>query len=194
MDRSTEELLEVVQLVGRASTDLHGLTSAQEIAKAVTETFRSSRRFNAHVMMVDDGDETLRFVATSFVPTLVKLGEIIAGVSMSSFRVRLEKSPLLTRVIHEGETLLVSTTDALGQFLPSQIVLRVLKRLRYEGTHDILTPLHCRGRIVGILSVTAPDLAELFVPSMKNLAHLMSAALDYAVSQEERRRSDHRYQ
>ncbi len=194
MDRSTEELLEVIQLSERISTDLHDLSEEQEIIETVTGAFRLSKRFHAHVMMADEARKRLKFVATSFAPTLVKLGETIAGVSMRTFEVDPTEAQPLGRVYLDGETLLISTIDALQAFLPSRVVPTILKRLKYEGTRDILTPLYRNGRVSGILSITAPGLAEPFIPSMKNLAHHISAALAFADSHSERQRAERRYQ
>ena len=163
----------------------------REIIETVTGAFRVSKRFHAHVMMAD-GDR-LKVVSTSFPQTLVKLGETIAGVSMKTFRIDPEPAGLLDRVFHGGETILVATRESLQELLPSRVVSLILKRLRYEGTRDVVTPLYRRGQIVGVLSITAPGLAELFVPSMRNLARHISAALDFAESQQQRRRAERRY-
>ena len=193
VDRLTEELLEIIRLTERISSHIHELESEGEIIEAVTTAFRSSKRFHAHVMMADDAGTRLRFVSTSFPPALVKLGETIAGVSMETFEIDPDRIPSFGRVFRDGETLLIWTLDALGEFLPSKIVSLVLKRMRYEGTRDVLTPLHRDGRIAGILSVTAPGLAEPFFPSMMNLARHIGSALDAAATRTARLRAERQY-
>jgi len=131
-------------------------------------------------------------VATSFAPAIVKLGETIAGVRLETFRIDLAESRLLRAVI-EGQTLQATTREALQDFLPSPIVPAILGRLHYEGTLDILTPIRRRGEVVGILSVTSPHLAAAFVPSVKNLAAHVSAALDFAAETKKRAAAENRY-
>ena len=180
MDQSTEELLEIIRFTEIVSAELHGLSSAQEIFRTVTDLFRKSKHFNAHIILLDEDQEDLRFVSTSFAPRIVSLGERIAGVSMDAFRIPLDRAPLFSRVVLNDEAIRVDTMAALEELLPSSVVPAILRRIRYEGTGDILTPLHRGGRTIGIFSFTAPGLAEHFIPSLRNLAHHIGAALDVA--------------
>jgi len=134
MDRSTEELLELIRLTEQASVDIHGLKTEAEILRTVAGPFRKSKHFNAHVIALDENSGELRFVATSFPAAIVKLGEAIAGVSIDTFRIPVGRSALLGRVLREEKTIQVSTTKALADFLPSDVVPRILRRLHYEGT------------------------------------------------------------
>ena len=192
-DRSTEELLELIRLTEQVSADIHGTASEGAVLQTVVRAFRDSKRFNAHVMLLDPEDGTLRFAATSFPPTIVRLGETIAGLSMETFRIDPARTSLVARVLHGGETIQVSTAEALADFLPSATVGTVLRRLRYEGTEDILTPLRANGRPTGILSVTAPGLADHFIPSLKSFAHHISAAFELAKALRESERAHQQY-
>ena len=194
MERSMEELLELIRLAERISADIHRLEGEREILQTVVGAFRASKRFNAHILIQDDDHDVLKFAATSFSPVIVKLGETIAGLSMDTVRIDLDETQLLARVFRGGETIRILTTEALEDFLPSTIVPAILRRLRYEGTEDILTPLHRDGQPAGILSVTAPGLAEHFIPSLKNLAHHIGTALDLAQALKERSVAERQYQ
>jgi len=180
MDRSTEELLELIRLSERISADIHGLRDRTDILKTVIGMFRKSRRFHAHIIMIDEESGDLRVAATSFPQALVKLGETIAGVSMATFRIHLDEAPLMARVLRTNDTVQASTAESLTDLLPSTISKKVLQRLNYEGTIDILTPLRSNGQPLGILSVTAPGLAEHFIPSLKNLAHHIATSFELA--------------
>ena len=194
MDRSMEELLRIIRLTESVSAKLHGLTARQSIIQTVIEQFRASKLLHAHIMMMDADGETLRFAASSFAPRVIKLGELVAGVTLDSFRISLDQSALLSRVIRDDETIQISTTTVLEELLPSGVVPAILRRIRYEGTDDVLTPLQQSGQTVGILSVTSPQLAEHFIPSLKNLAHHIGAAFDVAQAHEERLRAQRQYQ
>lgn len=193
MDRGTEELLDLIRLTERVSAEIHGILDEEAILQTVADTFRSSRRFHAHIIMLDGTTGILRVAATSFRQTLVKLGETLSGVSMKTFRVELAHAPLMARVLQGRETIQVSTAESLADLLPSKIARRVLKHLDYEGTTDVLTPLHINGRPLGILSVTAPGLAKYFIPSLKNLAHHVSASLELAAAVRDSESAHQRY-
>ena len=193
MDPSLQELLELIRLTERVSADIHGLRDKAGILKTVVDAFRGSKRFHAHIMMLDEERGELGVAATSFSPAIVKLGEKIAGVSMATFRLDPGQAPLMVRVLHDRETIQIPTMDSLADLLPAGIAKRVLQRLNYEGTVDILTPLHVNGRPTGLLSVTAPGLAEHFIPSLKNLAHHISSSLELADAIRETEAAHRRY-
>jgi len=179
MDRGTEELLELIRLTERISADIHGLRDKADVLQTVVDTFRNaSGHFQTHIFLLDDEIGKLRVAATSFRQRLVRLGETIAGVSMKTFHVDPDTSPLLARVLREGVTVRVPTTQSLADLIPSRTAKNVLRAMHYGSTEDILTPLHVRGRPLGILSVTAPGLAEHFIPSLKALARHIGSAFE----------------
>jgi len=193
VNEETLELLSFIRLIGDISADLHGAESNAAVFEAVTRGFRGSKGLSVHIMCYDERNDDLRFVGTSFAPAIVKLGELIAGVSIDSYRFGLDDAPLMSRVVRDEETLLVSTMDALSGIVPKAIVPTILQRLGYEGTEDILTPLYSRGRVVGVLSITAPQLAEYFAPSARSLAHHIGAALDVVALRESQRETEQQY-
>ena len=193
MDHSLDELLALIHLTEDISARLRGVTSEDEIIDTVVGSFRRSHRFRAHLIMQNEHGDELRFVGTSFPSSLVRLGEVVAGVSIDTFRIDPEKSPLLRRVWKDGLTVRASTTEALADFLPSPIVPKILRRMGYEGTYDFLTPLHRGTNIVGVLSVTAPDLADHFIPSLQSLAHHIGASLDFVNTRQALFHTEHRY-
>ena len=180
MNRNTRELLELIRLTETITADIHGLRDKESILRTVVDAFRKSKRLNAHIIMLDEENGNLRVAATSFSRTVVRLGEKISGISMETYRIHPDRAPLMARVLRNRETIQVSTTESLADLLPPKIAKRVLKALNYERTMDILTPLHLDGQPQGILSVTAPGLAEYFIPSLKNLAHHISSSFELA--------------
>jgi signal transduction histidine kinase len=60
--------------------------------------------------------------------------------------------------------------------------------LSYEKRPGILTPLKRHGKVIGILVVDSVALSEYFVPTVKNLSHHISAALELAFEQTERKK------
>ncbi len=193
MERGIEELLELIRLTERVSVDIRGLTNRMEILDTVVRPFRDSKHFQIHILMLDDQTGALRIAATSFSKALVKLGEMIAGISMETFRVDLAKAPLMARVLRNNETIQVSTTESLTDLLQSESTSKILQSLNYEGTMDVLTGLYSNGEPLGILSVTAPGLAEHFIPSLKTLAQHISASFELAEAIEASERARQRY-
>ena len=73
---------------------------------------------------------------------------------------------------------------------PRPLAHLISKTMGYEKTPSILTPLKRHGKIIGALAISSTDLAEHFIPSVRNLAQHISNALELADEYAERKRAE----
>ncbi|NOZ28669.1 MAG: PAS domain S-box protein [Chloroflexi bacterium] len=188
MDEPLRELMDLIHFTESVSTKIHGVLDEAEIFRIVREEFARSERYIATIALLTDDGSKLEIVETSLTSQAQRAGEGIAGFPMRGFEIDLEKSTLCHQVVREGKTLQVAGGDVIRELFPPPLATRISKALGYEEKPGILTPLRCQDEIIGLFAVSATELAEYFVPSVRNLAQHISSALEMADEYAERRR------
>jgi len=192
-EKSLRDLIDVIHFAEKVSAKIHGALSEAEIYRTVKEEFAKSKRYNASILLLTDNGSKLRFAETSLSPERVKAGERMAGLrSYKSFCFEVSSSRYFCDVVREGKTIEANFVDAVGDLLPRTPAYWVSKIMGYEERIGILTPLRRHGKIVGVLVVDSTELAEYFIPSVKNLAHHISSALELSEERAERKKAEER--
>ena len=179
-DEALRDLLEVMHLIGNLSVEIHGLQDEAEIYQTVIDAFAQSGRFSTSIVLLTDDKAGLKIARTSLPPSQLKAGEKATGLRVKSFQIDLDRSSIYRRVVREGETLQVQVSDIISELFARPMAYLISKIMGYEKESSILTPLQHHGEIIGALAITPPDLAEHFIPAVKNLAQHISAALELA--------------
>ena len=194
MDKTARDLIEIIHFTENVSAKIHGVLDKAEIYRTVKEEFAKSKRYTASILLLTDDGSKLRIAQTSVSPGELKAGEKAAGVRLKGYKIDLQKSRIYSQVVREGKTIQVNVSDIIGELFPRPLAYLISKIMGYEKSPSILTPLKRRGKIIGVLAMTSADLAEYFIPSVRNLGQHISIALELADEQAERKRAEEELQ
>ncbi|RLE39405.1 hypothetical protein DRJ12_00485, partial [Candidatus Acetothermia bacterium] len=177
IDEPMQELLDMIRFTEQVSAKLHGLSDEDAIYRTVCEEFGRSGRYTVSVMRLTDDGARLRLTATSHSPELIARVEELTGLRASELELDLSRSHVYPRVVRDGKSLQVRVEDFLRELFSAPDASLVAKTMGYAGKKTILVPLRLQGKIIGTLSMSAPALAEEFIPTVENLARHISNAL-----------------
>ena len=180
MDKQLRDLIDMIHFTEDVSVKIHGLRDEAEIYGTVIEEFAKSKLYNATIFLLTEDGSKLRVVDTSTPHGKLKAAEKVAGLRTKGHVFELDKSRILSRVVRQGETFQAGIRELLDEFFPRPPAHLIAKVLRYEKTPFIATPLTRHGKIMGALAVSSTELAEHFIPSVRNLAQHISTALEMA--------------
>jgi len=189
-DERLHDLIEIIQFTEHVSAKLHGLVSEAEIFRTVKEEFAQSKRYTTSIVLLTDDDSSLRIAEVSLSPAKVKAGEKATGLRLKGYKIDLKKSSTYRQVVREGKTVQVSADDITGELFARPLAHLVIKALGLEKESSILTPLKRHGKIIGAFALTAPEHAEHFIPTVRNLAQHISNALEWADEYSQRERAE----
>jgi PAS domain S-box-containing protein len=190
MDQSLRDLIDIIQFTETVSGKLHGVLDEAEIYRIVREEFAQSKRYTASIVLLTPDGSKLRIAESSLPSGMVDEGEKVAGVQLREYEIDLKKSSIYKQVIREGKTLQVNVVDIVGELFPRPLAFALTKLMGYEKRPSILTPLRRHGEIAGSLGMSSVELAEHFMPSVRNLAQHISDALDLADEYAERKQAE----
>jgi len=190
MDKALRDLIDIIQFTENIAAKIHGVHDEAEIFKIVTGEFVHTQDYISGIFVVTDNGSTLNLAETSLSPDILNTIETIVGMPVRDFRIDLNKSKVIGKVAKGGVTLQADGMDMLEDFLPKSLASRLMKFIKKGRQPAILTPLHRRGEITGIIVVTAPKMAEYFIPSARNLARHITTALELADEYAERERAE----
>ncbi len=177
IDKPMQELLDMIQFTEQVSAKLHGLPDEDAIYRTVCEEFGRSGHYMISVMRLTDDGARLKLTTTSHPPELIAKVEKLTGLRASGLELDLSRSRIYPQVVKDGKSLQVKVEDLLHELFSEPDASLVAKTIGYEGKKTILVPLRQQGKIIGTLSISAPELAEHFIPSVENLARHISNAL-----------------
>ncbi len=182
------ELIEIIRLTENASAKIHGVYDEAEIYRILKEEFARSKQYNISILLLTDDGSGLRFAMTSFSPKRIRTGEKILRIkSHRNYTINLEKSTLFRQVLEKGETIEARFIDAMREQFPQALAYWISKVIGYEKRLGILTPLERHGKSMGVVVVDSISLSDYLIPSVKNLARHISAALELADERAERK-------
>ena len=189
-DEAMHNLIEIIHFAELVSTKIHGLLDEAEIYRTVKEAFAQSKQYSVSILLLTNDGSSLRIAETSLSPAKVKAGEKATGLRIKGYKIDLKKSGIYRQVVREEKTVQVSVSDIIGELFPRPLAHLISKTMGYEKKTSILTPLKRHGKIVGAFAMTCPELAEHFIPSVRNLAQHISNALERADEYTERKRAE----
>lgn len=190
MDKALRDLIDYIQFTENVAAQIHGILDEAEIFRIVTDEFVRSERSMAGIMMLAEGGRSLRVAQVSLSTDIIRTLEQMAASAIEEFRSELDESSILWRVIRDEMTVQTTRREISRALLPEPLATRVLEIIGFETEPSIATPLYRHGKATGILMMMAPQLAEYFIPSVRNLARHISAALDLAEEHAERKRAE----
>ncbi len=192
MDVSVRELLNIIHLTERVATKICGLEK-EAIFKAVCEEFAKSKRYLAAIFLLSEDGSKLKLVATSVDEDNLKEAERVSGFQTLGFEIDLQRSSIWRRVVREGETLHIYTSEIIGELFPKMLSQEIVKMMGFEGRSSILTPLFRKEKIIGALATSSVRLFEELVPSIRTLASHISTALMLAEERSSRQKIEEEF-
>ncbi|MBW1901574.1 MAG: hypothetical protein JRJ20_08050, partial [Deltaproteobacteria bacterium] len=190
MDKALRDLIDIIQFTENIAAKIHGGHDEAEVFKLVTEEFVHSQNYISGIFLLTDNGSTLKLAETSVPPGILNSIETIVGMPVRKFRIDLSKSKILYQVAKEGMTLQADGNYVQEDVISKPFASQLAKYIEKGRQPTIMTPLHRRGEIIGVLMVTAPKLAEYFIPSVRNLARHITTALELADEYVERKRAE----
>ena len=178
IDKPLRDLIEIIHFTENVSLKIHGLLDEADIYRAAIEKFAESKRYSASIVLLTDDGSKLRIAGTSIAPKTLKMAEKVSGLRLKDYKINLSKSSIYSQVVREGRTLQVNSRDMMGELFLRPLVHLLSKIIDFKNEKSIVTPLKRHGKIIGVLTMSSTDLAEYFIPSVKNLAQHISNALE----------------
>lgn len=189
-EKALHDLLEIIRFTESLSATLYRQPDQEAILRTVMEECRRSKRYTTSILLLSDDRTALKVAGTSLAPRMLEELEKAASTKLGDYRIDPDKSKVYGRVVREGETVLADGRDILQDLFPQTLASVLLKVFGKIGQQrSVITPLRRRGEVIGVLSLTAPEMAEEFIPSVRNLAQHLSAALEFIEEQTERLRA-----
>jgi PAS domain S-box-containing protein len=190
MDRTTLDLIEMINFTESVAVKTHGVLEEAEIFKIVSEEFGKTARYDATVVLLTDNSSHLSVAETSLPHRRLVAAEKSTGLRLAGYRIDLEKSSIWRQVVREGKTVTALSGEILREWLPRRLVDLILKIVGYEQRASVLTPLRRRDQIIGAVAVNCAALSEHVIPSIRNLGRHISSALQFAAENAQRRRAE----
>ncbi|UCH70013.1 MAG: PAS domain S-box protein [Candidatus Bathyarchaeota archaeon] len=178
MDKPSRDLIQIIHFTEKVSLKIHGLLNESDIYRAVMKEFENSKQYNASIVLLTDDGSKLRVVGSSIAPKTLKMAEKVSGLRLKDYKLNLTRSSIYRQVVSEGRTLQVDSRDMMTELFSRPLVHLLSKIIDFKNKKSIVTPLKLHEKIIGALTMSSTDLAEYFIPSVKNLAQHISTALE----------------
>jgi PAS domain S-box-containing protein len=181
LEESMRELIETMHFTERVSEAIHGLLDEDQIYQKVKEEFEKAGKYDEGVfLLTEDGTRLNIGEFRIALPDKIGFLEKVTGISFDKFTLDPNKSKIFQPVLNEGKTIHYWFKDLIKEQAPKPVAYLVVKTLGFENVSGIMTPLRRHGKIIGAFSMSAPNLAEYFAPSVLSLATHISTALEIA--------------
>jgi PAS domain S-box-containing protein len=190
VDKPLRDLIEIIHFTENVSARIHGVMDETEIYRTVKKEFAHSKRCTASILALTDDGSNLRIVETSMPARQLEAAEKPTGLRLRKYKIDLNKSNIYSQVVREGKTVQVNVSDILDEQFPQPLARLISEIMGYGKRSAILTPLKRYGKVVGVLAMTSTELADHFIPSVRNLARHISTALELADEYAERKRAE----
>lgn len=189
-EKLLHDLIQIIHFTEDVSAKIHGALDEAKIHRIIMEEFARLGRYTASILFLTEDGSALRIAGTSLTPRQLKIGEKVSGLRLKEYKIDLDRSSIYRRVIKGGETVQVRVNDTIGELFPRALAYLISKTLGYEKKFSILTPLKKYGEIIGVLAMSSTGVAEHFIPSVRNLARHISAALELADKEKKRSQAE----
>ncbi len=189
LEQAFHDLVEIVSFTGELSARLHGGLEEAEVMAMVVDRFAASKKYTASILLLTEDGKGVRIGRTSLGRRETRAGEKAAAVRLDSFKIDLDKATYYRQVAVEGKTVTPTAGEIVEELFPLPLARLLNKMLACENRQAVLTPIRRHGEIIGVLAISAPSMPEYFIPSVQNLAHHISAALEGAEQHSVRRRA-----
>lgn len=184
------DLIGIIHFTENVSTKIYNFLDEMEIYKIVTEEFAKSKRYSTSIALLTDDKSKLRVVGISLASGELKRGEEAVGFKLKNYQLDLGKSNIYRQVVREGKTIQAKVSDIINELFPRPLAYLISKTMGYEKKNSILTPLKRNREIIGVFAMSSTELADYLIPSVKNLARHISAALELVDEYTKRKRTE----
>jgi PAS domain S-box-containing protein len=174
------DLLEIINFTETISTCLYGDFTKNEIITIIINEFKKSKKYTGSILLLSEDRKKLHITGTSSDKEKFRKAEKLSGYKIKNFTISLEKSQIYSKVVYEGKTVHFKIIDLLEEIFPKQFAFVVSKLITLDKNIHVATPLKLDGKIIGAFAMSSTMLADLFIPSVKNLALHISNALQQA--------------
>jgi len=188
--QEVQNLLKIIYFTETISTKIHGLKDEIKIYQNIIEGFAKSKYYNCGIYLLIDDEIKLKIVGTSTSSSRLKKVEKAAGLQCKKFKIDLNKQEIYRQVAIGGKTIYTTANETMKGLFPQPLIYLISKTLGYEKEKTILTPLYKRGKIIGVFAMSAPEMAEYFIPCAKNFVRQISTNLELADDYAERKRAE----
>jgi len=178
IDKPSHDLVQIIHFTEDVSLKIHSLLDESDIYRVVIEEFANSKLYNASIVLLTEDGLKLTVVGSSIAPKTLKMAEKVSGLRLKDYMINLNRSSIYRQVVKEGRTLQVNSWDMMAELFSRPLVHLLSKIIDFKNEKSIVTPLKLHGKIIGALTMSSTDLAEYFIPSVKNLARHISTVLE----------------
>lgn len=178
MSDNITDIVDLIKLIENITIQIQNHYDKEDIFKIVADEFKKSPKFSVGILLLSDDEKKLRVAATSEDIGKIQRIEKKFGTKTKNFRISFKKSDLYKQVLFEGETIHVKLHDVVKEIFPLISFSIILKMMKFEDDMNIITPLYKNNKIIGVLAVTSPVLGPYCIPSVKNLSHHITIALE----------------
>jgi len=190
LGKSQRDLLYIIQFTENVAARIRGVLDEAETYSILKGEFAKSKRYTASIVLLTDDGSSLRVAQSSLAHHKLKIGERALGTRLQDYKIDLNKSSIYSQVVREGKTIHVKVSDIVGELFPQPLASLIIKITGLVRKSSILTPLTRHGKIIGAFAMSSPELADYFIPSVKNLALHISNALELADERTEGKRAE----
>ncbi|OHE55555.1 MAG: hypothetical protein A3K61_06280 [Thaumarchaeota archaeon RBG_16_49_8] len=181
LEAPMQELVEMMHFTERVSEAIYGLLDEAQIYQRVKEEFEKAAKYDEGVFLRTEDRTRLKIIEFRIArPDKIGFLEKVTGISFDRFTLDPNKSETFQQVLSEGKTVHYRFEELIKEQAPKPVAYLVVKTLGFENVRGIMTPLRRHGEIISAFSMSAPNLAEYFAPSVISLATHISTALEIA--------------
>ncbi|MCL4436235.1 MAG: ATP-binding protein [Thaumarchaeota archaeon] len=181
LEASIQELVDIMHFTEQVSEAIYGLFDESQIYQRVKEEFDKAGKYDEGFFLLNEDGTKLKLTEIRIArPEKIRFLEKATGMNFDRFTLDPNKSKVFQQVLSEGKTVHYRFKDLIKALMPKPVSYLIVKTFGFENVTGVITPLRRHGKIIGAFSMSAPNLAEYFAPSVISLASHISTALEMA--------------
>lgn len=179
LKKALEDLINLIYFTEDLSAKIHYVESGKKgIFRTIRKEFEDSKKYRMGIFLLTDDKTSLKMEETSMPLKISKLLGKTTGEWQKSYRINLNKAKSFAQVFKNGKTLRKAVSDIIEELFPRPVLPLILDSTGFNKGSCIMTPLNFYGKKIGVFIMSSVDLAEYLIPSVKNLAEHITAALE----------------
>jgi PAS domain S-box-containing protein len=189
-DRLTAELVEIMRFTEQVGTRLQDQMTEDGIYNTIKSEFGKSNKYTCSISLLESDKKNLRVVLQATNSRRIKAAEKASQMRLKRYAIDLGKSHIYFQVVRKRQTIHFSTKKIVEELFPAPLAIIISRLMGYSKKFSILTPLTLYGKTIGAFGMSAPILADHFIPSVKNLATHISLSLARANEYNKRKKAE----
>lgn len=177
--KELEDLLFLIRFTEKISIELSKAVEREDIFKILNNKFKNLKScFIAALYMLSDDKKGLILISSSISKEKEKAIQKLLEVKVNDFVIPVDKSATYRNVIENNQVIEVNRLKILHELFPKSKAPPLCKILGLKTTRAILAPIKFENKVIGVISVSSPELYKAFIPSVNNLASHISSTLE----------------